>query len=48
MELLGHEVVIIENLRLREAAAGAYELIAAPIHLHGVDGGWCRALLRLE
>ena len=48
MELLGHEVVIIENLRLREVAAGPYELIAAPIHLQGVDGGWCRALLRLE
>jgi kynurenine formamidase len=41
-------VVIIENLRLREVAAGPYELIAAPIHLQGVDGGWCRALLRLE
>lgn len=48
MELLGHDVVIIENLRLREVAAGAYELIAAPIRLQGVDGGWCRALLRLE
>ena len=48
MELLGHEVVIIENLCLREVAAGPCELIAAPIHLHGVDGGWCRALLRME
>ena len=48
MELLGHEVVIIENLCLREVAAGPCELIAAPVHLHGVDGGWCRALLRLE
>jgi arylformamidase len=47
-ELLGHEVVIIENLCLRDVAAGAYELIAAPIHLQDVDGGWCRALLRLE
>jgi arylformamidase len=46
--LLSHEVMIIENLRLREVAAGPYELIAAPIHLLGVDGGWCRALLRLE
>lgn len=46
--LLENEVVIIENLRLREVAAGPYELIAAPIHLHGVDGGWCRALLRVE
>jgi arylformamidase len=48
MELLGHEVVIIENLCLREVAAGPYELIAAPIHLQDVDGGWCRAVLRLE
>lgn len=48
MELLGHNVVIIENLRLREVACGPYELIAAPIHLQGVDGGWCRALLRME
>ena len=46
--LLGNGVVIIENLRLREVAAGPYELIAAPINLHGVDGGWCRALLRVE
>ena len=48
LELLGHEVVIIENLRLRDVAAGAYELLAAPVHLQGVDGGWCRALLRME
>ena len=48
MELLGHEVVIIENLRLREVAQGRYELLAAPINLVGVDGGWCRALLRVE
>ena len=46
--LLGNGVVIIENLLLRDVAAGPYELIAAPINLHGVDGGWCRALLRLE
>lgn len=48
MELLGHEVVIIENLRLREVPQGRYELLAAPINLVGVDGGWCRALLRAE
>jgi NAD(P)-dependent dehydrogenase (short-subunit alcohol dehydrogenase family) len=42
------DVVIIENLRLRDVAAGLYELIAAPVNLQGVDGGWCRALLRLE
>lgn len=42
VELLGHDVVIIENLSLREVAAGAYELIAAPIHLQGVEGGFHR------
>ena len=48
LTLLGNEMVIIENLRLREVAPGPYELIAAPVNLQGVDGGWCRALLRLE
>ncbi len=46
--LLSHEVVIIENLRLRDVSSGPYELIAAPVNLQGVDGGWCRALLRME
>ncbi len=48
LELLGHEVVIIENLKLRDIPAGAYELIAAPVNLQGVDGAWTRALLRTE
>jgi arylformamidase len=48
LELLGHEVVILENLCLRDVAEGPYELIAAPINLEGVDGGWCRPLLRLD
>lgn len=47
-ELLGKETLIIENLRLRDVAPGTYELLAAPVHLLGVDGGWCRALLRTE
>jgi arylformamidase len=47
-EFLSHEIVIIENLRLRDVAPGPYELIAAPINLQGVDGGWCRALLRTD
>lgn len=46
--LLGHGITIIENLCLREVPAGAYELIAAPVNLVGVDGGWCRALLRVD
>lgn len=48
LTLLGHDVVLIENLVLRDVAAGPYELIAAPIKAVGVDGAWCRALLRVE
>ena len=48
MALLGNGIVIIENLRLRDIVPGAYELIAAPINLQNVDGGWARALLRRE
>lgn len=46
--LLGREVALIENLALRDVEPGPYELIAAPIKLIGVDGAWCRALLRTE
>jgi arylformamidase len=46
--LLGNGIVLIENLNLRAAAAGPYELIAAPIFMTGADGAWCRALLRTE
>ncbi len=46
LELLGHETLIIENLNLRDIKPGIYELLAAPVNLTGVDGGWCRALLR--
>lgn len=48
LELLGNDIVIIENLRLKDVPSGPYELIAAPISLHGVDGAWTRALLRKE
>lgn len=48
LELLGKETLILENIRLRDVAAGTYELLAAPVNLQGVDGGWCRALLRTE
>lgn len=46
LELLGHETLILENICLRRVPEGTYELLAAPINLVGVDGGWCRALLR--
>lgn len=48
MTLLEHEIVIIENIVLRDVSAGAYELLAAPVNLVDTDGAWCRALLRLE
>jgi arylformamidase len=48
LELLEHETLIIENLNLRHVEAGFYELLAAPVKLVGVDGGWCRALLRTQ
>ncbi len=47
-EFYGHETVIIENLNLRDDPAGTYELLAAPVNLQGVDGAWCRALLRTD
>lgn len=46
--LLGHEIVLIENLTLRDVEPGEYELLAAPVKLIGADGAWCRALLRTE
>jgi arylformamidase len=48
LELLEHETLIIENLNLRHVQPGFYELVAAPVNLQGVDGGWCRALLRTD
>lgn len=48
LELLGKETLILENIHLRDVPAGIYELLAAPVNLQGVDGGWCRALLRTE
>lgn len=47
-ELLSSDVVIVENLNLRHVEPGEYELLAAPIHLIGVDAAWCRAILRRE
>lgn len=48
LELLGKGTLILENINLRTVPPGRYELLAAPINLLGVDGGWCRALLREE
>lgn len=45
LELLGKETVILENICLRNVSASKYELLAPPINLLDVDGGWCRPLL---
>jgi arylformamidase len=43
--LLGDEIVILENIVLRDVEPGRYTLHAAPVNLQGVDGAWCRAYL---
>jgi arylformamidase len=43
---LGHSIVILEGLVLRDVAAGIYELIALPLKLAGFDGSPVRAILR--
>lgn len=48
--LLSNGVVIVEGLDLREAAAGAYELICLPLRITGGsgDGAPARAILRTQ
>ena len=43
--LLGAGVLILEGLRLGEAAAGAYDLVCLPLRIVEGDGGPARALL---
>ena len=43
--LLGAKIVIVENLRLEEAAEGEYTLCAQPLKLEGMDGSPVRAIL---
>ena len=45
IELLGHEVVILEGLSLDGVADGEYFLCAAPLPFGGLSGAPCRALL---
>jgi arylformamidase len=44
--LLGHGVVVLEGLDLRNVAAGAYELLCLPLLLPGADGAPARVILR--
>lgn len=43
--LLENEVVIVENVDLREVAEGAYRLICLPLKVEGVEGTLARAVL---
>jgi len=45
IELLGHEVVILEGLSLDGVADGEYFLCAAPLLFGGLSGAPCRVLL---
>ncbi len=45
LELLTHEAVILEGLRLGEVPEGNYLLSAAPVKMGGCDGAPCRAVL---
>lgn len=44
--LLRKDIVIVESLYLRDAAAGPYELICLPIRVQGVEAVPVRAILR--
>lgn len=44
--LFRHGACILENLDLRAAPAGEYELLAAPVKLEGMDAAPVRAVLR--
>jgi arylformamidase len=43
--LLGADVIVVENLRLRDVAPGAYRLICLPLYYEGGDGAPVRAVL---
>ena len=43
--LLGAQTVLLEGIRLKDAAPGVYLLHAAPLNLSGADGSPCRATL---
>ena len=43
--LLGHGVLLLENLDLRGVAAGTYRLYCFPLLIPGLEGSPCRAVL---
>jgi len=44
--LIPANIIILENIDLRAAAPGVYELIALPLKLAGAEGSPLRAVLR--
>lgn len=44
--VLGHNAFVLENLDLRDVPVGHYELLAAPLAVHGADAAPVRALVR--
>jgi arylformamidase len=46
LALLEAGVAVVENLDLRRAPPGAYELVCLPLRVEGADGAPARALLR--
>ncbi|MBI4469024.1 MAG: cyclase family protein [Acidobacteria bacterium] len=46
LELLGHGVIIIEGLDLREVEPGDYEMICLPLKIEDGDGAPARVVLR--
>lgn len=45
LELLGHEVVILESTLMGEVLEGSYFLVSAPVKYGGIDGAQARPLL---
>jgi arylformamidase len=47
-ELLNHQIIILEGLRLQAVPEGVYEMIALPMSIQGVDALPVRAILRTK
>ena len=45
LELLHHDVVLLEGIRLNEVREGVYFLSAAPLNIGKAEGAPCRAII---
>ena len=45
LALLGHDIMVLEGLALKDVAEGRYLLIALPLLIDGADGAPARAVL---